>query len=139
MTKKTSTTGKKRKRLTLEEQIIRQQEILDKDREKLEKKEKRLRSLNASKMNKDRIQAQKKRNSMLIQLGLYFIEKINEINQESGFEFIDVKDDTIKIEIERVENKIKELEKLYKNYNNKETKSAHKYLNDKNILLEALK
>ena len=79
---------------------------------------------------------------MLIQLGLYFIEKINEIHQESGFEFIDIKEDTIKIEIENVDNKIKKIyetyKKNYKDCNIKEENLNKKYLTDKSVLLEAL-
>ena len=144
MTEKATATDKKRKRLTLEEQIARQEELLAKDRESLAKKQQRLRSLNASKMNKDRKEAQKKRNSMLIQLGLWYIDQINAIQQEDGFEFIDVKEETIYMSIKEVDeiisNREKKFNEIYSsNTNTKEAKQEKKYIYDKKVLLEALK
>lgn len=95
MTGKPTTTDKKRKRLTLEEQIAREKEKKAKIQDELAKKQKRLRSLNASKMNKDRIQARKKRNSMLIQLGLFFIERLNKSARSEYEDYIDITEEII--------------------------------------------
>ena len=141
MTEKATATDKKRKRLTLEEQIARQKELLAKDQESLAKKQQRLRSLNASKMNKDRKEAQKKRNAMLIQLGLLFINVINWFDEEEGR---DIKLETIDYYIELVEGRINEEESEFiKKYgderNTKEAKSARKSVYDKYTMKNALK
>lgn len=140
-TEKATVTDKKRKRLTLEEQIARQAELLAKDRESLAKKQQRLRSLNASKMNKDRKEAQKKRNAMLIQLGLLFINIINWFDEE---EDKDIKLETIDYYIELVEGRINQEEADFnKNFSNdrntKEAKAARKSVYDKYIMRNALK
>ena len=138
---KPAATDKKRKRLTLEEQIARQEELLAKGKESLAKKQQRLRSLNASKMNKDRKEAQKKRNAMLIQLGLFFIHIINWQEDEEGK---DGKLDAIDYYIERVEDKINEdeadfNEKFGDDRKTKDAKAARKAVYDKYILLNAFK
>ena len=140
-TGKPTITDKKRKRLTLEEQIARQEELLAKEKESLAKKQQRLRSLNASKMNKDRKEAQKKRNSMLIQLGLFFIQIINWQDEEEGkdakLEFID---SYIEIIDEKINNDEAEFNKKYgDDRNTKEAKAARKAVYDKYILLNAFK
>ena len=140
-TEKPTATDKKRKRLTLEEQIARQEELLAKEKESLAKKQQRLRSLNASKMNKDRKEAQKKRNSMLIQLGLMFINEINWLDEEQGK---DVKLEAIDYYLELVEGRINEEEsnfnkKFGDERNTKEAKAARKSVYDKYILLNAFK
>ena len=141
MIEKPTATDKKRKRLTLEEQIARQEELLAKDKESLAKKQQRLRSLNASKMNKDRKEAQKKRNAMLIQLGLLFINNINWMETEEGR---DIKLEAIDYYIELVEERINyEEEEFNKKYGDdrstKDAKAARKSVYDKYIMRNTLK
>ena len=128
---KPTATDKKRKRLTHEEQIARQKELLDKDKESVAKKEKRLRSLNASKMNKDRKEAQKKRNAMLIQLGLLLCDMINwqPVDERGDNKLENIKwfQNNVK---SRIKRDIQEFEeKFNNNQDTKEAKMAKKSIN----------
>ena len=114
--------------------------MLAKDRESLAKKQQRLRSLNASKMNKDRKEAQKKRNSMLIQLGLLLCDMIN-------WQPVDERGDNKLENIKWFQNNVKSRmareilnfeEKFKNNQDTKEAKIAKKSIYDKNTMLEAL-
>lgn len=94
-----------------------------------------LRSLKASKMNRDRKAAEKVRNHQLILMGVYFEETLREI----GEHFINQYITNIAGDIETLEEEIKETEAAKTEKAKKKAKKAAKELADKKIVLERLK